>query len=627
MIVTCKFNKGLFGCVFAAVRKVLNFLLLFPLLFFFFKPAQAAVIGEMDISPISNISGLDSGLAADYSGNIWFVKTGVDEIIGRITPAGEVSSFILPSYGELSGGITAGPDGNIWYTKAFAGGVVGRLEPDGTVTEFPTEMDYPRRITTGPDGYFWVTGHHYDDRKYIARVSVDGNVTKFALDLDTGFPVGITAGPDGNLWFAVTGANKIGRITPTGKVTFFPIGNSSFDITAGPDGNLWFTEEDKIGRITPEGTYTSFPIPTPGSYTYGITAGPDGHIWFADMGNNSVGRISTNGVFLPLIATPSPASAPQHITLSPDGLLWVTYSSYNKIGVVSQAQVGDYFPLKDGSSWIYQVNDTAQVTRTVSSGTFVVNNISTKRVQDSEGYLTYYTNDDNGIRDHKEYDPSPPALTLTLSPPLKFADSQTALGIPTYTSGTASGSLGKTPFSAPYQGISTILGIETVEVPAGFFQCVKLEVLLTLDSISMAQTIWIAEDIGTVKSIDDIDTYLLLNTNISDTNPDLFWFPPKYQQEKSAWVLSTPITVTGITAPAEISVFGGQYSIDDGPFTALVGTVTNGQSVTVRVTSAKTPATQSVAELNIGSTKAKFQVFTSGLRQTNIAPILMPLLF
>ena len=315
-----------------------SFKLLFFLLFLlnFSNPAQAVIVGEMSILPIGTHSGVDSGLAADYSGNIWFVKTGIDEIIGRIAPSGEVTSFILPGSGDLSGGITVGPDGNIWYTKQWAGGIVGRIEPDGTVTEFPAGIQSPRRITTGPDGGLWVTGHHYDGRKYITRVTVDGDVSTFALDLDTGFPVGITAGPDGNLWFAITGVNKIGRITPAGKVTYFTTGKWSFDITSGPDGNLWFTEEDTIGRITPAGVYTGFPIPTAGSYTYGIAAGPDGHIWFADYGNNAVGRISTGGAFSTLIDTPSALSTPQHITLSPDGLLWFTYSNYNKIGLVSQ---------------------------------------------------------------------------------------------------------------------------------------------------------------------------------------------------------------------------------------------------------------------------------------------------
>ena len=43
---------------------------------------------------------------------------------------------------------------------------------------------------------------------------------------------------------------------------------NSEDLTAGPDGNLWFTtvaftDRNKIGRITPSGQITEFPIPLP----------------------------------------------------------------------------------------------------------------------------------------------------------------------------------------------------------------------------------------------------------------------------------------------------------------------------------------------------------------------------
>ena len=48
-----------------------------------------------------------------------------------------------------------------------------------------------------------------------------GTVTEFPVP--SGSPVGITAGPDGNLWFADS-AGKIGRITPAGSITQFPVG-------------------------------------------------------------------------------------------------------------------------------------------------------------------------------------------------------------------------------------------------------------------------------------------------------------------------------------------------------------------------------------------------------------------
>jgi virginiamycin B lyase len=50
--------------------------------------------------------------------------------------------------------------------------------------------------------------------------------------------------------------NKIGRITPSGAISEFPIATKSsgpVGIVAGPDGNLWFVESDvnKLASIAP----------------------------------------------------------------------------------------------------------------------------------------------------------------------------------------------------------------------------------------------------------------------------------------------------------------------------------------------------------------------------------------
>src|SRR5579859_3901061 len=57
-------------------------------------------------------------------------------------------------------------------------------------------------------------------------------------------PWEITSGPDGNLWFAEFAANQIGRITPTGTVTEYPLpsGIQVEAVITGPDDNLWITE-------------------------------------------------------------------------------------------------------------------------------------------------------------------------------------------------------------------------------------------------------------------------------------------------------------------------------------------------------------------------------------------------
>src|SRR4029077_18674606 len=59
--------------------------------------------------------------------------------IGRITPAGQVTTFTLPDDFTQPNQITAGPDVNVWFTESIypTGEKVGRITPTGQVTEFP----------------------------------------------------------------------------------------------------------------------------------------------------------------------------------------------------------------------------------------------------------------------------------------------------------------------------------------------------------------------------------------------------------------------------------------------------------------------------------------------------------
>ena len=88
-------------------------------------------------------------------------------------------------------------------------------------------------------------------------------------------------------------AHKIGRITPAGMITEFPLPSGTFPykITAGKDGNLWFTMHDRIGRLTPAGVFTAFPLPTPNTFPGGITATSDGNIWFVEVLGRKIGRL------------------------------------------------------------------------------------------------------------------------------------------------------------------------------------------------------------------------------------------------------------------------------------------------------------------------------------------------
>src|SRR2546422_615812 len=100
-------------------------------------------------------------------------------------------------------------------------------------------------------------------------------------------PQEIAAAPDGNP--CVTGAfsTRIGRMTPAGTLTEFPLPMARSNpraIVAGPDGNLWFTEaswsQPVIGRITPAGSVTEYRLDVPaGAYPREMGVWPDHHLW------------------------------------------------------------------------------------------------------------------------------------------------------------------------------------------------------------------------------------------------------------------------------------------------------------------------------------------------------------
>jgi len=111
-----------------------------------------------------------------------------------------------------------------------------------------------------------------------------------------------------------------------------------------------------------------------------------------------------------------------------------------------------------------------------------------------------------------------------------------------------------------------------------------------------------------VNSMDqNVYTLRLGATSITtDTTPDAFAFAAQSGVPLSATVTSAPATITGINAAAPITVSGGSYSINGGGFTTAAGTVTNGNTVAVQLTSAGTSGAQSCANVTIGGVSAQF---------------------
>jgi streptogramin lyase len=276
---------------------------------------------------------------------LWFTNGGQYKV-GRITPSGVITQFDLPAIVGGPSSITSGPDGNIWITTNALGqgrqDWIVRLGRDGAVTQFPAGAgsgDFstgPQGITPGPDGNLWFT-EFWANR--IGRMTPVGALTEFPIPTVESGPRGIVAGRDGNLWFVESHFNHTGvaRITTAGVVTEYSLGGSALDqlqptdIVAGQDGNLWLNQthpsapQGEIVRVTPDGTLKVFAMPK-GTRPSGMASGPDGNIWFTDWSENRIGRMSPAGTLrqFPLLRR---LAQPVGIVAGPGGRMWFTEAS------------------------------------------------------------------------------------------------------------------------------------------------------------------------------------------------------------------------------------------------------------------------------------------------------------
>jgi hypothetical protein len=98
-----------------------------------------------------------------------------------------------------------------------------------------------------------------------------------------------------------------------------------------------------------------------------------------------------------------------------------------------------------------------------------------------------------------------------------------------------------------------------------------------------------------------------------DSTPDAFAFTDQTGVATSTLITSNTVTIAGINVPANITVTGtgGQYSIGcTGTFTTAAGTISNGQTVCVRHTSAATGGSNVDTTLTVGGVADVFRSTT-----------------
>jgi virginiamycin B lyase len=311
--------------------------------------AQAVTIDEFATPTNSNAPALKGtgasvpsatyGIARGPGQSVWFTENLANKV-GRVAADGTVKEFAIPT--ERSGAVRIAPaakgDG-MWFAE-YAADKIAHVDANGGITEHELAGDAaPYGVAVDDDGDVWFTASHANR---IGRLSPSGRLTEFAVPTANAVPWDITKGADGAMWFSEYGANKIGRIDAAGRVTEHPIPTANSvpsGVAAAEDGTIWFTENagDKIGRVDAAGRIAEFPIPLKDDNIIGTSAptdiapGPDGAMWFAEPGSNAVGRITAGGD-VTHYAVPTDDNGSQVIEPGHGNTLWFTEVNRSRIG-------------------------------------------------------------------------------------------------------------------------------------------------------------------------------------------------------------------------------------------------------------------------------------------------------
>jgi streptogramin lyase len=246
--------------------------------------------------PLASL-GVPEALTARKDGGVWYADPS-GSAIGFVTSSGALGRYPIRAIASPRG-LISGPDGDVWFTVDAAGGDwIGRMTPAGEMTRFllPPPRHDPGQIVAGPDGNFW-----FAMGDALGRITPRGDITAVELGPTAGRP-SLTVGPDKAIWFArntPNGGATVGRVE-TGRVPkvtaeySLPDGAGLRGIVAGSDGNLWVAEQTReaIARVSPQGRVTQYALP--GQYPEVMVAGRDGGLLFTfhlPAGKGGVGRI------------------------------------------------------------------------------------------------------------------------------------------------------------------------------------------------------------------------------------------------------------------------------------------------------------------------------------------------
>jgi streptogramin lyase len=167
-----------------------------------------------------------NGITVGPDGALWLTSAADSSsgTIARLTTAGAFTVYPVP--GDDNQQMTTGPDGALWFTSYTQ---IGRITTAGAVTWYslPTPNSVAEGIAAGPDGALWFVEHAGNN---VGRITTAGAITEYLAPNCPCSPQFIITGPDGELWWA----DQTGRI---GEGVFANAG-----LTATPDNGFYHAE-------------------------------------------------------------------------------------------------------------------------------------------------------------------------------------------------------------------------------------------------------------------------------------------------------------------------------------------------------------------------------------------------
>lgn len=243
------------------------------------------------------------------------------EQVGRITTAGAITEFPLPTAGAPSG-LTAGPDGNLWVlqTNYPLEDRVVKITPAGVMAEYPLPLpksSQPSSIVSGPDGNLWLTQTNNPANK-LARITPAGSVTDFPVPTGFSGPHGLSVGPDGNLWFTERGKGRVGRLQAAAPNLRYVLHLASGFVPAAmvvAQGQAveWINQVPGLSSMRQAGTPPIFDSSSKGTgSTYVIRFAVAGTYAYADHAHPS----HAGTIVVPMTVAPESGTSADHVVVT-----------------------------------------------------------------------------------------------------------------------------------------------------------------------------------------------------------------------------------------------------------------------------------------------------------------------